>query len=442
MRSLRILAFLGLAAGALPSAAARLSESETRFVADAPALPHYGVLWQQPSEDELRREHAHVLVSRMREELSQDGALSPESRAEARYLQYSRYDLLDSRDRALVEAALSLRLGGFSVTGPDTAIAVPPSPPVSPEVLAPQDFPNFLKDVRTAAAAEGVPAAVLDDALTGVAVDPGVLAAENAQAEHTITLEQYLSRVVTDKRVARGRQELAQRTALLDKLLSSYHVPADILVSIWGMESNYGANQGTMQVVRSLATLAYQGKRPVFFRQELMAALHILAEEHMAASDLKGSWAGALGQCQFMPSTYRRLAVDFDGDGRRDIWTNPADVLASMANYISQAGWDPAAGWGQEVALPADFVQTLAGLAVIKPVSDWQKLGVQALAGAVMPAAVPAASIIRPSGPGGRAFLVLPNFRVVLRYNNSSYYATAGGLLADRIKAKGKLKAR
>jgi membrane-bound lytic murein transglycosylase B len=199
------------------------------------------------------------------------------------------------------------------------------------------------------------------------------------------------------------------------------------------MESNYGPNQGEMEVVRSLATLAYQGKRPSYFRQELIAALHILAEEHMAAKDLKGSWAGAMGQPQFMPSTYLKLAVDFDGGGRRDIWNSPADVAASIANYLSKAGWDASRGWGQEVTLPADFDQSLASLSVTKTVAVWKAAGVAPLAGAVLPAATLSASVIRPSGPGGRAFLVLPDFRVVMSYNNSTYYATAGGLLADRI---------
>jgi len=270
--------------------------------------------------------------------------------------------------------------------------------------------------------------------LTGLIIDPKVLAAENTQPEHTITFEQYLSGVVSDKRVAGGRQQLAQCGAILDRVAAAYGVPAANIAAIWGMESNYGPNQGDMQVVRSLATLAYAGKRPSFFRGELIAALHILAEEHMAAKDLKGSWAGALGQPQFMPSTYRRLAVDFDGDGHRDIWKSVADVTASIANYLSKAGWDKTTGWGQEVLLPANFDQSLAGLAVTKSVKDWQALGVQALAGAALPAVAASASVIRPSGPGGRAFLILPNFRVVMRYNNSTYYATAGGLLADRIR--------
>jgi len=240
--------------------------------------------------------------------------------------------------------------------------------------------------------------------------------------------------VVSDKRVAGGRAQSAQYGAILEKVFAAYQVPAPIIVSLWGMESTYGANQGDMLAVRSLATLAYAGKRPSFFRGELIAALHILADEHMAAKDLKGSWAGALGQPQFMPSTYRRLAVDFDGDGRRDIWTSAADVTASIANYLSKAGWDQAAGWGQEVVLPSDFKQSLADLNVVKSVLEWRNsFGIQSLGGAVLPADDAKASVIRPSGPGGRAFLVLPNFRVVMRYNNSTYYATAGGLLADDI---------
>jgi membrane-bound lytic murein transglycosylase B len=311
---------------------------------------------------------------------------------------------------------------------------LPAAASVPAGVLAEEDFPSFLKGVRAEAAKEGVPGPVLDEALTGLTVDPKVLAAESSQPEHTITFEQYLSRVVSEKRVAGGKEMLAQHAALLEKVSAAYGLRVPYLVSIWGMESNYGPNQGSMLVIRSLATLAYAGKRPAFFRKELMASLHILADEGMLSKDLKGSWAGALGQPQFMPSTFRRLAVDFDGDGRKDIWKSPADAIASMANYLAKAGWDSKTGWGTEVAVPVDFSQSLADLKVVKSVADWQGLGVKALSG-TLPAGTLSASVIRPSGPGGRSFLILPNFRVLMRYNNSQYYATAGGLLADRVAA-------
>ncbi|MCX5797753.1 MAG: lytic murein transglycosylase [Elusimicrobia bacterium] len=436
MSTFRKLAVLALAVCSVPAGAApRLSESEARFAAAELSAPRYGALFEEPSADDLLRDHAHGVAELIRRRLSAGGVLTEELLSEAKHLQRERYSLLEPKDRALVDAALSLRLGGFSVTGPGRILTVAAPGAISPALLAQEDFPTFLEGLRSEAAKDGVPQAVLAEALTGLTVDPKVLAAESSQPEHTITFEQYLTAVVSEKRVAGGKAMLAQHAALLDKVSSAYGLAAQFIVAIWGMESNYGPNQGDMNVVRSLATLAYAGKRPSFFRKELMAALHILADERMSSKDLKGSWAGALGQPQFMPSTFRKLAVDFDGDGRRDIWKSAADVTASMANYLAKAGWDKSAGWGAEVTLPAEFDQASASLSVVKSVADWQAAGARPMPGAVLPAGTLSASVIRPSGPGGRAFLVLPNFRVVMRYNSSTYYATAGGLLADRVQA-------
>ncbi|MBI5240539.1 MAG: lytic murein transglycosylase [Elusimicrobia bacterium] len=435
MRLLR--QFPGIAACCLLAAnayAAGLSESEARFVKAELSAPSYGALFEEPSAEDLLRDHAHAVAALIRARLSTGESLPPQLLSEAKHLQRARYQFMDRKDRAVVDAALALRLGGFSVPGPGLTATLPPPAAIPPEILAEEDFPAFLQGVRAEAAKEGVPGAVLDEALTGLTVDQRVLDAENSQPEHTITFEEYLGRVVSEKRVAGGKAMLAEHAGLLDRASSTYGLTPAFLVAIWGMESNYGPNQGSWLVIRSLATLAFAGKRPSFFRKELMAALHILADEGMSSRDLKGSWAGAMGQPQFMPSTFRRLAVDFDGDGRRDIWKSVPDVLASMANYLAKAGWDPKTGWGAEVSLPADFPQASANLSVVKSVADWQAAGVRALAGA-LPAGTLSASIIRPSGPGGRAFLVLPNFRVVMRYNNSQYYATAGGLLADRVGA-------
>ncbi len=436
MGSLRGLCLLGLALGLLAPrcAAAGPSESEARFAAAALSAPSYGALFEEPSAEDLLRDHAHAVAALIRARLSRGEALPPALLSEAKHLQRERSGLMDRNDRAVVDAALALRLGGFSVPGPGMTAALPAAAPIPAAVLAEPDFPTFLKGVSAEAAKEGVPQSVLTEALTGLTVDQKVLDAENSQPEHTITFEEYLTRVVSEKRVAGGKAMLVQHAALLDKVSSAYGLSVPFLVSIWGMESNYGPNQGSMLVVRSLATLAYAGKRPSFFRKELMAALHILADEGISSRDLKGSWAGAMGQPQFMPSTFRRLAVDFDGDGRKDIWKNSADAIASMANYLAKAGWDPKTGWGGEVSLPADFPQASASLSVVKSVADWKAAGVKALSGA-FPAGTLSASIIRPSGPGGRSFLILPNFRVLMRYNNSQYYATAGGLLADRVSA-------
>jgi len=431
------LAGLWLAAGSVPaSAAATLSDSEVRFVMAELSQPRPGVVLDAPSPEDLLRDHALWSVRRMRSELNESGELSPELLREAKHLQRERYALLEKNDRALLDGVLALRLGGFSVSALSIKASWPAPVALPAQVLAEPDFPAFLEAVRADAAAQGVPKAVLDEALNGLSVDQQVLAAENSTPEHTITLEQYLTAVVSEKRVSNGRLQLGSNAELLDRVSAAYHLPVPMLVSIWGMESSYGLNQGTFQVVRSLATLGFAGKRPTFFRKELLAALRILADEHMASRDLKGSWAGAMGQPQFMPSSFRSLAVDFDGDGRRDIWKSPADVLASMANFLAKAGWDQSTGWGAEVVLPEAFEQSLTGLSILKPVSAWRALGVRPAAGAALPADGVQASVLRPSGPGGRAILAGPNFRVLMRYNNSTYYASAGGVLADRISAK------
>ncbi|HAM37080.1 MAG TPA: lytic murein transglycosylase [Elusimicrobia bacterium] len=327
-----------------------------------------------------------------------------------------------------------MRLGGFSVQGPDSLVIIPAAYTAKSKEAPPaQDFQSWLRELREEASRKGVPDSVLDDALTGLTVDSRILAGQNSQPEHKKTFEDYLSATVSESRVNGGRERMSQYAAMLAKASAAYGVPAAIIVSLWGQETTYGRWTGEFSVVRSLATLAYAGRRASFFRKELIEALLILAEEKMPSRDLKGSWAGAMGQCQFMPSSFRRLAADGDNDGRRDIWKNHADVFASIANYLSKAGWDPATTWGQAAVLPDNFDQSLADLKVIKPISSWREFGVKAAPQEQLPAGGLKASVIRPSGPGGRAFLAYPNFRVIMDWNRSTYFATSVGLLADRI---------
>ncbi|MBI5210399.1 MAG: lytic murein transglycosylase [Elusimicrobia bacterium] len=399
--------------------------------------PSYGVsALPEPTPQESAADEAAWRVSRLRLAAARDAGLDEGARAEARRLQRSSYALLDARDRAFLDAAASLRLGGFTVSGMGIAAQVPSLP--GPERLGPvfllaQDFQAWLAGVRQEALTLGVPAATLDDALAGLVVMEDVLKLEDSQPEHTITFEEYLVRVVSDARVERGKAEMASHAAQLDGVSAKYGVPSATIAALWGIESNYGRSMGAFPVIGALATLAYAGKRPSFFRKELLEALRILAEEGMPSKRLLGSWAGAMGQCQFMPSTFRKLAVDGDGDGKRDIWKNETDVFASAANYLSLAGWRKAERWGQAVTLPPAFDQALADLKVVKPVAAWKALGVEPRQGEAFPDGAAAASVIRPTGPGGRAFLVGGNFRVFMSWNRSTYFAAAAGLLSDRL---------
>lgn len=220
----------------------------------------------------------------------------------------------------------------------------------------------------------------------------------------------------------------------LEQAAQKYGVPPHYIVALWGIETSYGNNTGGFKVVPALATLAYDGRRSEFFRGELMNALKILQEGHIAPSEMKGSWAGAMGQNQFMPSSFNAYAVDGNGDGRRDIWTTLPDVFASSANYLSKHGWDNEQRWGRQVSLPSGFSKSMADLDVKKSLSEWSRLGVKLTTGGNIPTSPDLqASIVAPDGLDGPAFLVYDNYRVIMRWNKSTYFATSVGLLADAI---------
>ncbi|HEV7368984.1 lytic murein transglycosylase [Arenibaculum sp.] len=306
--------------------------------------------------------------------------------------------------------------------------------------LADDGFPDWLAGLRAEAAARGVSAATLDAALTGLAPVPRVVELDRKQPERTMRFEQYLARVVTDSRVARGRDLFRRHRDLFARVGQEYGVPGRFVVALWGIETDFGRNTGGFDVIAALATLAHDGRRSAYFRTELLDALEILDQGHVARRDMRGSWAGAMGQCQFMPSSFLRHAVDYDGDGRRDIWGTLPDVAASAANYLKASGWDGRWTWGREVRLPSGFDVSLAragaGAAAAgteRALGEWQRLGVRRPDGSDLPQADLAASLILPDGAGGRAFLVYANYDAVLRWNRSLYFATAVGLLADRI---------
>ncbi len=302
--------------------------------------------------------------------------------------------------------------------------------------VAAGDFGQWLAAFRAEAANAGISAPTLDAALRGIAPIPKVLELDRRQPETTMTFDQYVERIVNDARVSRGRALLNEHSALLDQVSATYGVPPSVIVALWGIETGFGANTGGFRVVDALATLAYDGRRSAYFRGELLNALRILDSGQIAPSQMTGSWAGAMGQNQFMPSSYLTYAVDFNGDGRRDIWRTTADVFGSSANYLARVGWKPGRSWGQRVTLPPGFNPALTGLDVRKPVHEWQALGVRRLNGGELPYAEGTGSIILPGGPGGPAFLVHDNFRAIMKWNKSQYFATSVGILSDRIAAR------
>ncbi|MCQ4159137.1 lytic murein transglycosylase [Roseomonas sp. GC11] len=294
-------------------------------------------------------------------------------------------------------------------------------------------FESFLADVAAEAQRGGVSPALLQRALASLKPNDKVLELDRRQAEFTLSWEQYRDGRLSQQRVDRGRQAFADNRALLDQVAERFQVSPRIVVAIWGLETNYGGFTGNFRTVEALATLAWDGRRSAFFRRELMAALRILQAGHVAPERMRGSHAGAMGQPQFMPTSFEAMAVDFDGDGRRDIWDSRADALGSIANYMARNGWREEERWGREVLLPEGFDPAQAGRATVRPLRAWLELGVAAANGSTLPPLEMEASILLPGGPNGQAFVIYPNFHVIRRYNPSDYYALVIGLLSDRV---------
>ena len=294
-------------------------------------------------------------------------------------------------------------------------------------------FQRWLEELRLEARATGMRREILDRALTGIRPIPRVVELDRRQPEFTLTFREYMDRVVPEARVRRGRAKLRENGPLIGRIARTYGVQERFIVAFWGIETDFGRVTGSFPVVASLVTLAYDGRRSAFFRRELLNALRILDEGHVEVSAMLGSWAGAMGQPQFMPSTFVAFAVDGDGDGRKDIWTSKADVFASAANYLSKSGWKGDQTWGRPVQLPGGFDVDLADLKIIKRIGAWQKLGVRRSNGAALPTRDLPASVILADRPNGPAFLVYNNYRTILKWNRSTFFAIAVGSLADGI---------
>jgi len=300
-------------------------------------------------------------------------------------------------------------------------------------------FASFIKEIKKQAKKDGIAKKHLR-ALDGLTPDPEVKRLAARQPEYVKPIWAYLTHMVTDERLRLGRKQLKARETFLDGLEETYGVPRGILIAIWGVETNYGGNKGSFSVLRSLATLGYEGKRADFGRQQLLYALRILQSGDVALKDFKGSWAGAMGHTQFIPTTYADYAADGTGDGIKNIWTEPRDALASSAYYLKRMGWKRGLVWGFEVSVPADFDFSEARIKNTKSPAYWRKKGVRGI-GREITDGLGEVSIFAPAGLRGPVFMLTKNFRVLLRYNTAPAYALAVGHLSQRFFGAAPFKA-
>ena len=304
---------------------------------------------------------------------------------------------------------------------------------VAPSYAQGGDFPSCLQSIKAEAQRQGVPAAVTDRAFQGLTPDQKVADLDSRQPEFSLTYAKYVGNTVTPDRIVKGQQRMTQHRALLDALQAEYGVPPQYIMAFWGIETNYGSFMGDLQVVRSVATLACMTKRQDFFSNETVQALRILNMNHMTREQMRGSWAGAMGNMQFMPSTFMKWGVDRDGNGRIDLWTSLPDAFASAANFLRGIGFKPGLPSSEEVFLPQGFPLDQADSTIEKPVRAWAAMGVKKAGGAPLPNVEDPSSIILPAGWRGPAFILYPNFKAVMNWNRSTLYALAVGILAQQI---------
>jgi len=291
-------------------------------------------------------------------------------------------------------------------------------------------FVDWIDIYKKEAAESGISPAVLEDAFLNITThNEKVVELDRKQPENTILFSDYAKNIISKNKLKAAKEKFKQDRKIITKIEKKYKVPASVMLALWGIESNFGKNQGSFNLVESLATLAYEGRRSGFFRKELSNAMRILQSENMPAVNLTGSWAGAMGQVQFMPSSFLKFAVDFDGDGKKDIWQNNGDALASMANYLHQKGWKYGEKWGVEVKLPATKTkEQWQAIKDKKTLKEWKKLGFNVKSGSKI------ARLVIPQDDNDRAFLVFANYEVIMDWNKSIYFATTVNLLADAIK--------
>lgn len=305
-----------------------------------------------------------------------------------------------------------------------------------PAAAAEKPFPIWLKAVKEEARQKGISEKIIQQALpdTLKPIDR-IIELDRKQPESTTSFDDYLARIVDRNRVEKGVTRMLTYPTLLNRVSAAYGVEKEVIVALWGVETNYGDYTGGFDIVNALATLAYDGRRSDYFRGELMTALKILDEGHIPQARMKGSWAGAMGQVQFMPSSFYKFAEDFNKDGRRDIWGTQADVFASAANYLAKSGWKKGQPWGRRVVIPDNIDRSLLGVNNSFSLQFWHDKGVRLPNGDSVPfEGEYKASVVQPSGPGTSAYIVYENYQVILKWNRSSYFATSVGLLADRLR--------
>jgi membrane-bound lytic murein transglycosylase B len=315
---------------------------------------------------------------------------------------------------------------------PAVSIPIAPPPPGRPS-SGDAKFDAFLAEARTTALAQGITAATFDSATAGIAPIASIAAANANQPEFSKPVWSYLDSAVSARRIKDAQFMLARYGDVLDRIAAQSGVPKQILVAVWGMESDYGADAGGINLFAALASLAYDGPRASYARPEFFAALHIYQDQHYPLAEMVASWAGAFGQTQFTPTTFLKYAADGDGDGQIDLWRSAPDALASSARLLADQGWKKDQPWGYEVKLPAGFAYEDADTDTQKAIAEWRGRGVKTASGAALPQSDDSAGIYLPAGAHGPAFMVFSNFSVILKYNNAASYALAVALLADRM---------
>ena len=298
-----------------------------------------------------------------------------------------------------------------------------------------QSFTAWQAELRTEALSKGISADTFDTAFVGVAPIARVLELDRSQPEFTLTLDSYLNKVVSATRVKRARQKLVEHRAILKEVSEKFGVQPRFIVALWGIETNFGQHTGSFSVIAALSTLAYDGRRSAYFRKELLNALQIIEEGHIKSGDMKGSWAGAMGQSQFMPSSFLSYAFDYNGDGRRDIWQTQHDVFASIANYLSSVGWRDDLTWGRRVFVPDTIDgKKFSDAKTKKTMDEWRALGLKNADGEALPKRNLTSRLVVPSRNDGKAYIAYANYDNILKWNRSNFFAIAVGTLADMIE--------
>ena len=334
----------------------------------------------------------------------------------------------------VVHVFAGLLLAGAAGAGPvEVAMQAPGVGGMAQEAGTNDGLQVWIAGFRSRALGQGIAPGTFDGAIRDVSYLPDVIRRDRNQSEFTKTIWDYLDTAVSEDRVTSGQKALRDHAALLHRIEAAYGVDQKVIVAIWGLESAFGAVRGDTRTIEALATLAYDGRRGAFFEAQLIAALKILQNGDVTAAQMTGSWAGAMGHTQFIPTSYLEFAVDFSGDGKRDIWSDdPADALASTAAYLAKSGWVTGQRWGVEVTLPAGFDYLQSGERTRKTAAEWQAMGVSPVAGGTLPDHGPG-SVLLPGGARGAAFLIYANFQVIETYNTADAYVIAVGHLADRI---------